>query len=192
MAIEVDGARLESGVGSASFNGTSLTRIDKDATTVWLAPNDSRTCCCAKFIDLMGISDYRVIQFGDDTVNDEIVLKMHIDYDPNVSMTYELCACVYICACYCYGTAPGTCATTYCTGSWCGSLGCKTIESGQCKYGCWDTEAHHINISGPSNVCCSNADYGSRIKLKLINHTMGVESDWQNWSTGSTNTHFYV
>ena len=187
MAIEVDGAWLESGVGSASFNGTSLTRIDKDATTVWLAPNDSKTCCCARFIDTpLGV------QFGDDTVNDEIVLKIHMNYDPNVSMTYELCACVYVCACYCYGTAPGACSTTYCTGNWCGSLGCKTIESGTCKYGCWDTEAHRINVLRPSHICCVNVNSGSSIKLKLINHTMGVESNWQNWSTDSTQTHFYV
>lgn len=187
MAIVVDGARLESGVGSASFNGTSLTRIDKDATTVWLAPNDSKTCCCAKFMDFPD-----GIQFGDDTVNDEIVLKMHMDYDPNVSMTYELCACVYVCACYCYGTAPGTCVSDCRTGSWCGSLGCKTIAAGQCYYGCWDTEAHRVDIRRPTNICYVNAGYGSSIKLKLINHTMGVESDWQNWSTGSTQTHFYV
>lgn len=189
MAIVVDGARLESGVGSASFNGTSLTRIDKDATTVWLAPNDSKTCCCAKFLAFTGICR---IQFGDDTVNDEIVLKMHIDYDPNLSMTYELCACVCANMCYCYNAGPGAgmqCGSA--SGSWCGSLGCKTIASGQCHYGCWDTEAHQITASFPNNVC-NVWNNGGSIKLKLINHTMGVESDWENWSTSSTQTHFYM
>ena len=187
MAIVVDGATLQSGVGSASFNGTSLTRIDKDTTTVWLAPNDSKTCCCARFVDYPN-----GVQFGDDSVNDEIVLKLHMDYNPNISMVYELCACVYVCACYCYRTAPGICTTECLTESWCGSLGCKTINTGICTYGCWDTEAHRINVGRPDNICYSDAGYGSSIKLKLINHTMGVESDWQNWSKFSTQTHFYV
>lgn len=188
MAIVVDGSRLESGTGSASFNGTSLTRIDKDSTTVWLKPNDSKTCCCARFIAYPPLNK---IQFGDDTVNDEINLRIHIDYDPGISMTYELCACVCANMCYCYCSGGAGMQYGETGGSFCGSLGCKTITAGVCKYGCWDTEAHQISASFPSNVCGS-WDNGSSIKLKLINHTMGVESDWQNWSKSSTNTHFYV
>lgn len=188
MAITIPGSgTLYDGVGSASYNGTSLNIIKYGSTPVWFAPNCSKTCCCARFTDWNN-----GVQFGDDTVNDEINLKLHRDYDPDVSMVYELCACVYICACYCYGDGPGTSGTTCCTGTWCGSLGCKTIGTGTDKYGCWDTEAHRINVSRPDNICCANAGYGSSIKLKLINHTTNAESDWTNWSKSSTNTVFYV
>ena len=187
MAITIGSSTLQSGTGSATYNGTSLTAIYYGSTPVWFKPNCSRTKCCSRFYNC-----FTGVQFGDDTVNDEIVLGMHRDYDPGVSMCYELCACVYVCAFYCYRTGPGTCASAYCTGTFCGSLGCKTIASGTNVYGCWDTSSHKVNVNAPSEIVTCSPGYGSSIKLKLINHTTNTESDWVSWSQSSENTAFYV
>lgn len=189
MAIIVDGAILNSGEGSASFNGANLTRIEKDSTTVWLAPNNSKTCCCSCVIPIHALNK---VQFGDDSVNDEIRLGMHRDYDPGIPMQYELCACVHANICYCYlpSGAPGMQYGNQCA-DWAGSLGIKTIPAGQDAYGCWDTEAHRLDMTFPQNVCAS-WDNSSTVCLKLINHTMGVESGWLQWLGYSTDTYFFV
>ena len=187
MAITVDGSTLQSGVGSASFNGTSLNRIAYGSTTVWERPNCSYAKCCSY---VTYDSNFRLF-IGDDTVHDEIVICGYKTYTPDVSHVYELC--VSVSGYFCYDVSEdereiATYSRTF-------SLGCKTAAASDGRW-TWDSGNSYLNVS-PSNAkpdSPSDILSGSwNACLKLVNHTTGVASEWMPWQKNdNSQTKFYV